>query len=468
MLYQHEHSSRYAQAILAILNYDEFATFFCFRYVHPVQGRLTRSDGALKQAFQATAPESMMRQAEAPKSSSVATAMRYRDVAAAVDWLCAAFAFEKQVVTANESGVIVYAQLTFGNALIMLGPVHDTRLDNYMKQPDEIGGAETQSCYFVVGDIDAHFVRAKAAGAQIILDMEVDRLGGQGYSCRDHEGHIWNFGTYDPWRRASLGAHQPQPVRGGSRRARRWTALAGLGAAIGVSAAAIGWNGRTPWQSDTSNSVVREARDRLSPESIASLVEERAARMAQQHLDQARSTIESAERAGRELQVLIDRERAARMTADLANENAQKLVATERNAREAAERAVREAREQSKREKAEMVIPERANDEAQKQMALERSAREVAERAHEQARQRLAQEYNSRIAAERALEQAMQRLAEAQGARQAAERAERETREQLDREQRSKAAALRAATQLRKQLSRALSTKEPGEAPAGN
>ncbi|HZF33304.1 MAG TPA: glyoxalase, partial [Candidatus Angelobacter sp.] len=23
--------------------------------------------------------------------------------------------------------------------------------------------------------------------------------GGRGYSCRDPEGHLWNFGTYDPW-----------------------------------------------------------------------------------------------------------------------------------------------------------------------------------------------------------------------------------------------------------------------------
>ena len=23
--------------------------------------------------------------------------------------------------------------------------------------------------------------------------------GGRGYSCLDPEGHLWNFGTYDPW-----------------------------------------------------------------------------------------------------------------------------------------------------------------------------------------------------------------------------------------------------------------------------
>ncbi|MCO5185240.1 MAG: glyoxalase, partial [Anaerolineae bacterium] len=23
--------------------------------------------------------------------------------------------------------------------------------------------------------------------------------GGRGYSCLDREGHVWNFGSYDPW-----------------------------------------------------------------------------------------------------------------------------------------------------------------------------------------------------------------------------------------------------------------------------
>ena len=38
-----------------------------------------------------------------PATSSPATAVRYRDVAAAVDWLCTAFGFEKQTVVAGEN-----------------------------------------------------------------------------------------------------------------------------------------------------------------------------------------------------------------------------------------------------------------------------------------------------------------------------------------------------------------------------
>jgi hypothetical protein len=47
----------------------------------------------------------------------------------------------------------------------MLGSVKESEFDRFMKQPDEIGGAETQSAYVIVSDADALYARAKAAGA---------------------------------------------------------------------------------------------------------------------------------------------------------------------------------------------------------------------------------------------------------------------------------------------------------------
>jgi uncharacterized glyoxalase superfamily protein PhnB len=43
------------------------------------------------------------------------------------------------------------------------------------------------------------YARAKAAGAEIVMEIEDQDYGGRLYSCRDPEGHLWNFGTYDPW-----------------------------------------------------------------------------------------------------------------------------------------------------------------------------------------------------------------------------------------------------------------------------
>jgi hypothetical protein len=55
--------------------------------------------------------------------------------------------------------------------MIMLGSVVDTDFGRMMKQPKEVGGAETQCPYVVVADADAHYARAKAAGAQIVMDI---------------------------------------------------------------------------------------------------------------------------------------------------------------------------------------------------------------------------------------------------------------------------------------------------------
>ena len=133
--------------------------------------------------------------------ATVIPCLRYRDAPAAIEWLCENFGFEKQLVVPNDDGTIAHAQLSFGNGMIMLGSVLKvkTEFGRLIKQPDEIGGAETQSAYVVVSDADAVYACAKAAGAEIVIEIKDEDYGGRGFSCRDMEGHLWNFGTYDPW-----------------------------------------------------------------------------------------------------------------------------------------------------------------------------------------------------------------------------------------------------------------------------
>ena len=134
-------------------------------------------------------------------NSTVISCLRYRDAPAAIEWLCNTFGFEKHLVVPNEDGTIAHAQLSFGNGMVMLGSVQkdETEFGRLMKQPDEIGGGQTQSSYMVVIDADAGYASAKAAGAKIAMDIKDEDYGGRGFSCFDLEGHLWNFGTYDPW-----------------------------------------------------------------------------------------------------------------------------------------------------------------------------------------------------------------------------------------------------------------------------
>ncbi len=133
--------------------------------------------------------------------ATVITCLRYRNAPAAIEWLCATFGFEKQLVVPNEDGTIAHAQLSFGNGMVMLGSVlkDETPFGLLMKQPDEIGGAETQSAYLIVTNADTVYAQAKSAGAKIVLEIKDEDYGGRGFSCLDLEGHLWNFGTYDPW-----------------------------------------------------------------------------------------------------------------------------------------------------------------------------------------------------------------------------------------------------------------------------
>src|SRR5438309_1992558 len=97
----------------------------------------------------------------APERALVPT-LRYRDVAAAIDWLCMALGFEEHLVARGADGAVRYAQLTFGDGMIMMGPVEDADARKLMTQPADIGGAETQICYLFVADAVAHCARAKA------------------------------------------------------------------------------------------------------------------------------------------------------------------------------------------------------------------------------------------------------------------------------------------------------------------
>jgi uncharacterized glyoxalase superfamily protein PhnB len=133
-------------------------------------------------------------------SSTVIPALRYRDAPAAIDWLCRALGFEKQAVYANPDGTVAHAQLIRGDGMIMLGSVvKGTPHSELIKQPDEIGGAETQAPCLIVTDCDAVYRTAKKAGAEMVVDIADMGYGGRAFTCRDPEGHLWNVGSYNPW-----------------------------------------------------------------------------------------------------------------------------------------------------------------------------------------------------------------------------------------------------------------------------
>jgi len=136
---------------------------------------------------------------ESSTNAGAIPCLLYRDAPRAIDWLCKNIGFERHLVIPNPDGTIAHAQLALGKGMLMLGSIKDTEYGRLIKQPDEIGGFETQSVYLFVPDADRVYARAIAAGATIVMDIKDEDYGGRGFSCRDFEGRLWTIGTYDPW-----------------------------------------------------------------------------------------------------------------------------------------------------------------------------------------------------------------------------------------------------------------------------
>lgn len=138
-----------------------------------------------------------MADAKTPKATMIAT-MRYDDAGRMIEWLGTAFGFERQFVVPGDGGTIAHAQLSFGSGMIMCGTARDDEWGGIVKTVRAAGGT-TGSVYVVVTNPDEHCARAKKAGAEILYGPRDTDYGSREYAARDPEGHVWSFGTYDPW-----------------------------------------------------------------------------------------------------------------------------------------------------------------------------------------------------------------------------------------------------------------------------
>ena len=117
--------------------------------------------------------------------SSLSPIIAYADLRAAIDFLCDAFGFERHELHESEDGELQHVELRFGDAVVM--PTST--------QHGEPGHGST---YVVVDDADAHHDRAKAAGAEITMELRDTDYGSRDYAAKDPEGNVWYFGTYRP------------------------------------------------------------------------------------------------------------------------------------------------------------------------------------------------------------------------------------------------------------------------------
>lgn len=119
----------------------------------------------------------------------------YDDAPAAIEWLAKAFGFRKRLVVPGPNGTIAHSEMTYGEAVIMIGSPSRER---GCLSPRGLGGV-SGALTVHVDDPDAHYARAKASGAEILRELRDEKeYESRGYMAKDPEGHQWYFGTYRP------------------------------------------------------------------------------------------------------------------------------------------------------------------------------------------------------------------------------------------------------------------------------
>lgn len=121
-------------------------------------------------------------------------ALRYADAGKALRWLHEAFGFEQVMAVPGAAGTVAHAEMRLGAGTIMFGSAPE---DSLVETANDSRKARA-AVYAWVPDVDAHYAVARAAGAEITMELTDMDYGSREYAARDFEGNHWSFGTYLP------------------------------------------------------------------------------------------------------------------------------------------------------------------------------------------------------------------------------------------------------------------------------
>ena len=124
----------------------------------------------------------------------------YEDGVAALDWLARAFGFRERARMMGPDGGLAHGEMEAGDGVIMLAtPTPAYQSPRRHREHCERARKWSEARFIVDGvlvsvdDVEAHYARAKAAGAVILSELEDSPLAGRRYRAEDLEGHRWMF-----------------------------------------------------------------------------------------------------------------------------------------------------------------------------------------------------------------------------------------------------------------------------------
>lgn len=121
---------------------------------------------------------------------AIVPSLIYRDLGAAIDWLCDVFGFTERLRVTGPDGRVGHAQLNIGAGGVLVGEARTADgLEFRPPRTEESSVALTVD----VDDVDRHYQRAKERGAPNISPPVTYPYGERQYGAVDLEGHRWTF-----------------------------------------------------------------------------------------------------------------------------------------------------------------------------------------------------------------------------------------------------------------------------------
>ena len=111
----------------------------------------------------------------------------YDDIAAAQDYLVRVYGLTGGELEHDASGRPIHGEVRAGDQVIWLHPA-----GTGYQSPRALGAASSMTV-INVDDVDAHYARSVAAGADIVEEPVNQEYGVREYGARDPEGQLWYF-----------------------------------------------------------------------------------------------------------------------------------------------------------------------------------------------------------------------------------------------------------------------------------
>jgi uncharacterized glyoxalase superfamily protein PhnB len=156
--------------------------------------RKLRREAAFEPAALDRGKEALMaairQEVEPRRRPTIIPQLPYADIRAALSFLERAFGFREIPASRMEGadGVVHHALVEFGDSVIGIG----TQGAHGAVSPQR-GGIESQYLSVAVADVEAHYARARAAGARIAREPRGHGAEAHAYEALDPEGHRWRF-----------------------------------------------------------------------------------------------------------------------------------------------------------------------------------------------------------------------------------------------------------------------------------